>query len=67
MINKYKGLEVSTYNNSMKDVVTLYKNNKGFIATVVCGEVTLYDPNGSLMYGATNEDEAIKLLLKWAD
>jgi hypothetical protein len=58
-------LEMSSYPNGNGDIVTLYKNNSGNCASIVCGQITMYSTTGDMMCGARDEDSAINLLIEW--
>ena len=59
-------IEMSTYKNYLGNVVTLYKNETGYMATITCGDIIMYSKNGDMMCGAKDEDSAIQLLLEWS-
>lgn len=64
-MNMQNGLKMSSYKNGNGDTVTLYQNEAGYAATIVCGDVSLYSPSGDLICGATDQDAAIQILATW--
>lgn len=58
-------MKTTKYISAAGNEVTMHKTDAGYICTVVKGEVTLYNPNGDMMCGATDEAAGIRIIKEW--